>query len=412
MRELDSLVDAVEAAVAGLQGSDPIELGSSALGDRIVRLEAVLAQLAAHQLRCIQVLHARGDPEVLAVGSIRSWLRERVRLGPGAASARVVLARRLMERPAVMAALAAGTVSMRHAEVVTRAICELAPRLADEDRVAELERSLLEVARQVDPLRLADVCARLRHQVAPEAVVDAECSDFQARYLAVSRTLDGMVAIDGLLDPVTGEVVMAALHACSAPSGPDDDRTPRQRRADALAEVCRQALTAGGLPTVGGERPQLLVTVDVKTLQGQPAADPAELAWAGPVSGELARRFACDATLTRVITAGPSQPLDVGRATRIVPTGIRRALWIRDRTCRYPGCRAPGQWCDAHHRRHWADGGPTSLDNLVLLCGYHHTRVHLRGETLILHPDGTVTVVKAAHQPDRRKYHEVYRDVA
>jgi len=134
VREFDPLVDAIDASVAGLQASDPAELDGSTLGERIVRLEALLAQLSAHQLRCIQTLDARGDPEVVGAGSTRAWLRKRARLGPGAASARVTLARRLADRHAVMSELEQGTISVRHAEVVTRAMAEVGPHLADEEQ--------------------------------------------------------------------------------------------------------------------------------------------------------------------------------------------------------------------------------------------------------------------------------------
>ena len=91
----DVLADMLEVAVADLQESDPAALDAAALAERIVRLEALLARLSSHQLRCIQALDARGDPEVDKAGSTRAWLRQRARLSPGAASARVVLARRL-----------------------------------------------------------------------------------------------------------------------------------------------------------------------------------------------------------------------------------------------------------------------------------------------------------------------------
>src|SRR5262245_4314520 len=400
--DLDPLVDSVEAAVAELQGSDPAGLGASALAERIVRIEALLARLSACQLACIEVLDRSGDPDVLAAGSTRAWLRERARLGPGAASGRVVLARRLADRPATSAALAEGLISTRHAQVLTRTIAEVAPRLADQTQIVELEQSLLAVAAVTDPLRLADACARVRHQVAPLAAVDAEYEAFQARRLSISRTLDGMVAVDGLLDAITGETVRAAVHAGSAPAGPEDARNPGQRRADALGEVCRRALATGGLPASGGERPQLLVTVGLDTLRGEPGSGPGELGWAGLISGELARRVGWDATVTRIVLDAAGQPLDVGRASRVVPTAIRRALLVRDRTCRYPGCSMPGQWCDAHHRRHWAKGGVTALHNLILLCEFHHNRIHLTVETLTLHSDGTVTIHRP--EPDQREH--------
>jgi hypothetical protein len=119
----------------------------------------------------------------------------------------------------------------------------------------------------------------------------------------------------------------------------------------------------------------------------------------GPVRSELARRLACDASLMRVVMNGRSEPLDVGRRTPVVSAAIRRAVIVRDRGCRFPGCDRPQAWCDAHHVVHWADGGPTSLANLLLLCRRHHGMVHrsggfglelLEGRPVFRRPDGSI----------------------
>jgi hypothetical protein len=81
-----------------------------------------------------------------------------------------------------------------------------------------------------------------------------------------------------------------------------------------------------------------------------------------------------------MVLAGDGQPLDVGRAVRTVPSAIRRALDVRDAGCTWKGCDLPPAWCDAHHIEHWADGGPTSLANLRLLCRRHHVAVHEGGD--------------------------------
>jgi 5-methylcytosine-specific restriction endonuclease McrA len=105
-----------------------------------------------------------------------------------------------------------------------------------------------------------------------------------------------------------------------------------------------------------------------------------------------------------VVLAGPSEPLDVGRRTPVVPPGMRRAVILRDRHCRFPGCDRPQTWCDVHHVVHWADGGPTSLPNLVLLCRRHHGMVHGRsgfrltmesGHPVFRRPDGSVLEERA-----------------
>jgi hypothetical protein len=113
-----------------------------------------------------------------------------------------------------------------------------------------------------------------------------------------------------------------------------------------------------------------------------------ELDDAGGITAEAARRLACDAGLSRVIVGASSEPLDVGRRAPVVPPGLRRALVVRDRGCRFPGCDRPHPWTDAHHIVHWADGGPTSASNLVLLCRRHHRAVH--GGFIVRVVDGAV----------------------
>ncbi|HZD16670.1 MAG TPA: DUF222 domain-containing protein [Actinomycetota bacterium] len=130
--------------------------------------------------------------------------------------------------------------------------------------------------------------------------------------------------------------------------------------------MCRRYLDSGDRAVVAGERPHVTVTVDLETLAGR-VGRRCELDEAGVITPEAARRLACDASVARVITAGRSEPLDVGRRTPVVSPALRRALVVRDGGCRFPGRERPQAWCDAHHVRHWADGGPTALSNLVLL---------------------------------------------
>ena len=104
------------------------------------------------------------------------------------------------------------------------------------------------------------------------------------------------------------------------------------------------------------------------------------------------------------------QPLDIGRATRIVPQGLRRALILRDEGCAFPGCDRPPMWCDAHHIDHWADGGPTSLCNLALLCVHHHDRVHKDGWTIKMIDGRPWFIPPAWLDPERRpRLHSRYR---
>jgi hypothetical protein len=94
------------------------------------------------------------------------------------------------------------------------------------------------------------------------------------------------------------------------------------------------------------------------------------------IAPETVRRLACDANVIPAVLGGRSEVLDQGRATRLATPGQLAALWLRDAGCTFPGCTTPAHWCDAHHLTHWADGGTSTLTNLALLCGRHHSIVH------------------------------------
>ena len=100
----------------------------------------------------------------------------------------------------------------------------------------------------------------------------------------------------------------------------------------------------------------------------------------------------CDAAISRIITGPGGEILDAGRAMRTFSAAQTRAVVARDRCCRWPGCDRPAAWCESHHIWHWADGGPTNVDNAVLLCGRHHDKVHLYGHAITVSPDGSRTV--------------------
>jgi HNH endonuclease len=108
------------------------------------------------------------------------------------------------------------------------------------------------------------------------------------------------------------------------------------------------------------------------------------------------------ALLPPVLGGAPTQPLEVGRTTRVIPPAHRSALAVRDGGCVFPHCQRPLAWCEAHHLRHWLHGGPTDLDNLALLCRAHHRAVHEGGWQLTRQPDGHLTATPPHHRPHRR----------
>ena len=177
---------------------------------------------------------------------------------------------------------------------------------------------------------------------------------------------------------------------------------PASRRADALARVAEGWLAGNGSAGSAADRFVVNLHTDVETLAADGAGAEAELEEAGTVSAETARRLACDAAVVRWLDGHDGEPLGIGRKSRTVPPAIRRALQRRDLGCCFPGCSC-ARFVDAHHIRHWADGGPTSLDNLVLLCRHHHRLVHEAGFTL----ERTAAGALEFTAPDGRRIPEV-----
>jgi hypothetical protein len=233
--------------------------------------------------------------------------------------------------------------------------------------------------------------ARRWRSLADDALADEEAHEtFRRRFLHTSTTLAGTVRVDGELDADGGAVVIAALDALDTPDPVRVDSQPRtrsQRRADALV-----ALASGS-----GRAVTLDVVIDAETLSGDPPPDltaaHCDLDGAGPVARSAALRLACDAAVGRVVRRGDGEILDLGRRIRLVSAAQRRALVVRDGRCGFPGCDSPHQWCDAHHVVHWVDGGPTDLDNLILLCRRHHVLCHEGGWHLARGPGGKVQAV-------------------
>jgi hypothetical protein len=329
--------------------------------------------------------------------SATAWLKHRCRLPGGPASDLVRLARALSDMPATSAAFRDGDIDFAAVRLLADA------HGAHPEVFADHEATLVETARTLPAKELRTAVAYWRQALDESSSLSDANHAFDGRRLHISPTFGGMVRLDGVLDPLGGEVVMTALAAImdsEARSGADEHRTPGQRRADGLAEVCRHWLDRGESSTVGGERPHLAVTVDLEVLERR-APGRAETASGQVLHPETVRRLACDAAVSRIITRGGSEPLDVGRRTRTIPPAIRRAVVIRDRHCAFPGCDRPPQWCDVHHIRHWARGGETCVANLALLCRRHHRLVHEGRWELTMGVDGLVFTTPDGMAPTR-----------
>lgn len=369
------------SAVAGLRDEDLDRLSDGALAEDLVELRRNIDLLEVEFARRLRRFEARRGHLSERAASVVAWLRNRCRMSAAAAAQRAEVARRLPELPETERAVGEGEIGFHHAAVIARCASEVGVA-----EVRRVETTLVDAARKLDPGRLRLVTRHLRHCVDPDGALDAANDEHERRWLSISQTYGGMFVIDGQLDAEGGALVRAAIDALDTPAR-DEDRTARQRRADALVELATRQLQGGALPEVAGQRPHITVTAPVEALRrGDGAATAAEMSWAGPVPAETARRVACDASVTRITLNATGEPMSAGRTARTVPPAMRRALVVRDRRCRFPGCDRPPEWTDAHHLRHWADGGETRLDNLVLLCRRHHRAVHELGVELAAAP--------------------------
>ena len=359
------------AGVAVLAAEDVITTPVAALAEEIVALHRHLAQVQGHIVRRVAAVDMRTNGQIEGHLSTASWLQGACSTTHGYASDLVRTSRWLDSRPETAAALQAGSISYPHAQVITRTLADLPVRHHD-----SAEKLLLEATQGLDPGRLRVVGTRMRETINRDHAERSSRHDHGRRYLHVSQTLDGMVAIDGRLDAEAGGVLLSALMPLSAPLGPDDTRVPAQRRADALTEMAQQVLTTGHVPTVSSHRPSVNVTIGLPSLRKQPGTPGGELNWTGPVTAEMVQRIGCDANITRIVLGPKSEVLDVGRSKRLVTPAQRKALAIRDNGCTWPGCSRPHWWTDAHHVVPWHKGGATDLANLRLLCRTHHRRAH------------------------------------
>jgi hypothetical protein len=374
--------------------SEPLRpLTDEQLEERLTDLARTRRVVEAESARTVGEIERRGSFGVDGHLSVTSFVESRLGVGWSEAAREVRMARALEHMPAAREALGLG-------EVSSSAIGALAAaREANPEAFSEAEEDLVEVARTMPARGLRLAVERWKVRVEPRAAEREDAERYERRCVHVSTARDGMVRLDGNLDPETGATLGTALDAVTgawARGGGDDPRSAAQRRADALGEVCRGWLTHADRPIVGGERPHITVVADLDTLEGR-SPGRSETSVGTAVPAETVRRLACDAQVSRVITSGRSEPLDVGRTVRVVPPSLRRALSVRDRGCAFPTCDRPVSWCDAHHVRHWADGGQTQLSNLVLLCRRHHRmthagfRVHMvEGRPVFRRPDGSV----------------------
>jgi hypothetical protein len=311
----------------------------------------------------------------LADGSatVVTWMSRLCGMSATSVAERLCVGKQLESLPKTAEALRTGDISYQKAAL----LCHLRDQLADKAELFD-EDQMLGHARDYSVASLRYLCRVARHVADQDGFFNEAEEDFTLRRLDINQMGNGMYCVDAILDPVTGAAFRTALDSLAKKLGPDDERSPKQRRADSVGELVHHAMDEGSLPRRNGVRPHINLTTTVEGLKNELGVPPADLELSLPISTRTLERLACDCTMSRVLLAD-SMVIDVGRATRVVSAPTRRALRTRDRGCRFPGCDRQVSWSTPHHIEFWARGGPSRLPNLVLLCFFHHRLVHEGG---------------------------------
>ena len=353
------------------------------LGDEIAtmaaRLNVVNQQLLA-RIRRFDAIEGWFEQGAM---SCAHWLTWRIGLDRGAAREKVRVARALGMLPRIDAAFAAGRLSYAKVRAITRV------------GNAENEERLLEVALAATGAQLEQICRGLRSatrsesDAAHERCVRARALGNGLVKLEVVVTADESAQIIGAIERAREALTPPSITAAIV-SGPA--AAPRPSAVDALLHLVSNTVSDGtnSEEGVSGAASEIIIHVD-RDLTDSAGALSARLEDGTPVSAETLRRVCCDGGIVPAVVDDQGGVLDVGRRTRAIPAAIRRALWIRDQGCRFPGCMNQ-RYVHGHHIKHWLHGGPTSLGNLVLLCAWHHRLLHEAGFSAAMRADGELEV--------------------
>ena len=373
---------------------------------------------------------AEPDPADDGFRNAEEFLRGRLRISGREARRRIALADSVLprtgftghtepaEREELGAALAAGTIASQPATIITLALDQVRHHAPDE-AVARMEHVLTRTAAENDTDYLSKIARRWINGLDQDGPEPSE-EELRRRQGAFIRpTRHGLHHLEIFATPDQFEPLLTVMNTATNPrtstAGWDspadvdlDRRTRPQRHLDGLVGACKAALTTDALPTAGGLRPQVMVTIDYldlldrlerETCQGprhrttdrstasnRPTAAAAgghgaqggtgSFTFTGPINAATVRKIACDADVIPVLLGSEGRILDVGRTTRIFPPHIRKAITARDQGCAFPNCTIPAPWCEAHHTTYWSHGGTTSTDNGTLLCSAHHHLIH------------------------------------
>jgi hypothetical protein len=408
IHELDSFRDGLDRLLAALDSWGLDDLSPLDLIDWMRQFECVRNRLALVDHRWLATAERIGLAAKLTHTNLKSVLVQALRLSPAEASRRVRAAAAVGDRmsmvgeqldpirPLLAAGQQAGDISTEQVAVIERALESVDRPGLDPQEVDEAERILARHALTFGPHELRKIARHLIDAIHPDGTLPEEELIRDRRDLRLTRLTDGSFRVEGRLTPSLGAQLNAVLCPLAKPRNPlvvtgtgvecRDERTFGQRNHDALEEMCGRLLRVGGLPMSGGTPASVIVTIDYKQLLSQTGHGETSDGTILPAAEVL--RLANEADILPAVLATSGVLVDLGRSRRVANQNQTFALIARDGGCSFPGCSHPPEYCDRHHIKGWIDGGATNVNNLTLLCRYHHTHFLGHGWTCALNDDG------------------------
>ena len=364
----------------------PDDGSGRALHERLDELR-MLRNVLDHQIAVHTALFDATGAAARAGSTTRNSLIE-MGMPPAAAYRYVRIAGGLESVPKVADCAAEGYLSAECVDAVIRGLALIDKRSAtapsDDERSGYESELLAQAFSGATPAQIDDHARGIAIRVAAtDPSIVAAADDASLNTVHTRITEDGRVAIAGDVTAVIGEKFVSMIDERSCPrpepDGAADRRGAAERRADALELLLDQAAIGAAMTTAGAPRTQLLVTIPAD------GVGPARLPWMGAVSESTTRRLSCDGGVAEIVLDNEGVPLRMGTTKRLFPHHLRQAIIVRDQCC--VKCGAPAAHTQVHHLVHWADGGPTDLDNGCLLCQRCHTQVHHHGWQVVMGPD-------------------------
>lgn len=355
----------LERAAESIAAVDFASLCSQQFRELVAAVQEHLHQITLVQARMLQ--HGERYARFAGTGqrSMAAWLSKEVGAAYGDTVAKLKLADALTQSRQLDEAVTSGEVSPATAAV-------LAPTIARPPAGADLA-DLVNLVKGVDPTSARAVVEEWTSQHREETPEEAESRRFAKRSLRFGDPTDGIITGTFALPTLMAREVHAALSHLAGKPTDDDGRTTEQRLADGLVQLC-DAYSKGTV-CGGRERPSLLITAPLDTLLQQ-GDEPGRTLFGDLVPAHLVRRYAATADLQCAVTDHAGSVVALSTTRRLATDSQWRALVARDGGCRFPGCHIPAHWCDVDHVIPWERGGPTTLDNLVLWCRFHHGLKH------------------------------------